>query len=267
MSARWGQGGTAAGTPAKRWPWATSTLVRASHGQRRTIPSRPARCRQATTPPTDHGGTSTRCAQPGRPATPSHSRSSAAAAPRTPEACPSGHLDTPDAWTPDAWTPDAWTPDARMLDVRSTGWTDTPTADRTRRTGQRPGLADVRTSSRPATPAGRPDLARVTATGALGHPRRLRGDGTCAAALTAAATGQLPSTARHEAAPRRTALVCWSWMVRGEGNGTTERCGVRGQAGRECGWGCSLGAEVAWWSAYVQVDAGEEPWMGCGRQR
>ena len=44
-----------------------------------------------------------------------------------------------------------------------------------------------------------------------------------------------------------------------------EGCGVR--LVRECGWGCCLGAEVAWWSAYVQVDAGEEPWMGCGRQR
>jgi hypothetical protein len=33
---------------------------------------------------------------------------------------------------------------------------------------------------------------------------------------------------------------------------------------RECGWGCSLGAEVAWWSAYVQVDVGEELWMGVG---
>jgi hypothetical protein len=43
-------------------------------------------------------------------------------------ACPAGHLEAPDAWTPDTW----------MLDVRSTGWTDIPTADRTRRTGQRP---------------------------------------------------------------------------------------------------------------------------------
>jgi hypothetical protein len=37
--------------------------------------------------------------------------------------------------------------------------------------------------------------------------------------------------------PRRYVLfcgaVCWSWMVRGEGNGTTERCDVLGQAG----WG------------------------------
>jgi hypothetical protein len=44
-----------------------------------------------------------------------------------------------------------------------------------------------------------------------------------------------------------------------------EVCGVG--LVRECGWGCCLGAEVAWWSAYVQVDAGEELWMGCGRQR
>ena len=37
MSAR-RPGGAAAGTPAKRRPWLRSTLVRASHGQRRTIP-------------------------------------------------------------------------------------------------------------------------------------------------------------------------------------------------------------------------------------
>jgi hypothetical protein len=108
--------------------------------------------------------------------------------------------------------PDTWRP--RSLD---TGHLDAgcpldrldghPTADRTRRTGHRPGLAGVPTSLRPATPAGRPDLARVTAPGALGHPRRLHGDGICAAALTAAATRPLPSTAQHEAAPRRTALL------------------------------------------------------------
>ena len=70
------------------------------------------------------------------------------------------------------------------------------------------GLGGVRTYPRDRRPpAGRPDLARVTAPGALGHPGRLRGDGTCTAALTAAATGQLPSTAPHEAAPRRTALL------------------------------------------------------------
>jgi hypothetical protein len=39
------------------------------------------------------------------------------------------------------------------------------------------------------------------------------------------------------------------------GRRKAEVCGVR--LVRECGWGCSLGAEVASWSAYVQVDAGE----------
>jgi hypothetical protein len=100
------------------------------------------------------------------------------------------------------WTPDAWT-----LDVRSTGWTDVPTTGPGMRTGQRPAwpasghlaTGDTRWAARP-----RPRSRRL---GALGHPRRLRGDGTRAAALTAAATGQLPSTARHEAAPRRTALL------------------------------------------------------------
>src|SRR5215217_904597 len=70
------------------------------------------------------------------------------------------------------------------------------------------GLAGVRTSSRPATTRwaaqASPGSRRL---GALGHPGRLRGDGTYAAALTAAATGQLPSTARHEAAARRTAVL------------------------------------------------------------
>jgi hypothetical protein len=53
-------------------------------------------------------------------------------------------------------------------------------------------------------------------------------------------------------------------MVREESNGTTEGCGVRVGLVRECGWGCSLGAEVAWWGAYVQVDAGEELGWGVG---
>jgi hypothetical protein len=152
----------------------------------------------------------------GRPATPSHSgvqrgTDSAAAAPRTPQACPSGHLDAPDAWTPDAWTPD----------VRSTGWTDIPR--RTGRGGQgnnRPGPASGHPRDR-RPPARRPDLPGSRRPGALGHPGRLRGDGTCAAALTAV-TGQLPSTARHEAAPRRTAVLgkdCGSRVVRnGDGH-------------------------------------------------
>jgi hypothetical protein len=120
---------------------------------------------------------------------------SAAAAPRTPQACPSGHLDAPDTWTPDAWT----------LDVRSTGGRTFPTAGPDEADRATTGLAGVRTPSRPATTRRAVRPRPVTAPGAL-DPGRLRGDGTCAAAgrrrhWTAA------STARHEAAPRRTALV------------------------------------------------------------
>jgi hypothetical protein len=184
--------------------------MRASHGQRRSIPF-PSGPMQAG----DHAAHRPRGhVDPLRPAGavrhteplrgPGRGQGGGSAADTG--ACPSGHLDAPDAWTPDAWTPDAWTPDAWTLDVRSTGWTDI--ARRTGRGGQgndRPGRRPD--SSRPASTPGRPDLARVAAPGALGHPGWLRGDGTCAAALTAAAPGQLPSTARHQAAPRRSALL------------------------------------------------------------
>jgi hypothetical protein len=53
-------------------------------------------------------------------------------------------------------------------------------------------------------------------------------------------------------------------MVRGEGNGTTEGEVCRVGLVRKCGWECCLGVEVAWWSAYVQVDAGEELGRGVG---
>jgi len=208
-----GPGGAAAGTPAKRRPWATSTLVRASHGQRRTIPfpSGPMRAGDhAARGPRGH-------VDPLRPAGAARHRATPGSSARTARRQRRGHQRPV---RPDTWmyrTPDTW-----MLDVRSTGWTDIPTADRTRRTGQRPAwpasghlaTGDTRWAARPS-----PGSRRL---GALGHPRRLGGDGTCAAALTAAATGQLPSTARQEAAPRRTAVVCWIWMVREEGNGTTE---------------------------------------------
>jgi hypothetical protein len=133
VSAR--RSGGAAGSPAKRRPWATVDLVAARHGQPPRHRSRLARCRQASTRPW-HRGTSIRCARPGGP----HSQplqvqrdaDRAAALPRTAEACPSGHR-TPGHRTRGHWTSDAWT-----LDVRSTGWTDIPRRDRTRRTGQRP---------------------------------------------------------------------------------------------------------------------------------
>jgi hypothetical protein len=121
---------------------------------------------------------------------------------------------TPVAWTPDAWTPDAWTPD-----VRPTSWTDVRTADADRATN---GVAGVRTSWTATTTA----TAGWVAQTSLGLQRLRRSathDGSVVTTPAAAVAGQLRSTARHEAAPRRTALVCWIWMVREEGNGTTER--------------------------------------------
>jgi hypothetical protein len=178
---------------------ATVDLMRAWHGQRRIIHSRPARCRQATTPadhrPIDPPGPA------GAAATPNHSGSSAA---RTGRRQRRGHwsvsVRTPDA--PDARSPDTW-----MLDVRSTGWTDVSTADWTRRTRQRPGWPASGHPRHWRPPPGGPTPPGHGTWGRSGQPGRLRGDGPCAAALTAATTGQLPSTARHDAAPRRTALL------------------------------------------------------------
>jgi hypothetical protein len=176
-------GAKAAPPPRRRprgGPGPGSTLVRASHGQRRPLPSRPARGRQATTPPADHGARRPVGPNRGRPATPSHSRSArrgqrGGSAADT-GACPSGHLDAADAWTPDAWTLDAWT-----LDVRSTGWTDIPTAGPGARTGQRPAWPASGHPRAGDHPLGGPTAPRSRRLGALGHPGRLRGDGTCAA--------------------------------------------------------------------------------------
>jgi hypothetical protein len=124
----------------------------------------------------------------GRPATPSHSRSSAAQTAVAGAAEPDTW--TPDGWTPDGWTPDAWTLDAWTLEVRSTGWTDVLTAGPDEADRATTGLAAVRTSSRPAITrrAARPRPGHG-AWGALGHPERLRGDGT-------APCGSLPPHSR-----------------------------------------------------------------------
>jgi hypothetical protein len=185
-------GGAAAGKPARWRPRLRSTLVRARHGQRRTtlFPSGPMQAG-------DHAAHRPRrhvdhWPRPGRPATPSHPGSSAdspAAAPRTPETRLSGHPDAPDAWTPDTWTPD----------VRSTGWTDVPTTGPWTRTTT--GWPASGHSWRPAITRWAARLHRVTAPGGARPAMTAPGDGPCAAALTAAITGQLPSTARHEAAP------------------------------------------------------------------
>jgi hypothetical protein len=173
-------GGAAAGTPTKRRPWATVDLVPAGHGQppHHRFPSGPM---QATTRPRTPGAP-----RPTGPAGGPHTQplqvqrdaDHAAAVPRTAQACPSGHLNTRHLDTGHR-TPDV----GRPLD----GLDGRPTAGPGRgqgndRRGRRPDILA------PATPAGRPDLTRVTAPGALGHPGRPRGNGTCAGALTAAAT-------------------------------------------------------------------------------
>jgi len=124
-------------------------------------------------PPAATGDTSTHCAQPGGPHTQplqvQRDADRAAALPRTAGACPSGHLDTGRL---DTGRLDTGRPLDR-LDGRPTAGPDE--ADRATTD-----LASVRTSPRRRPPAGRPDLTQVTALGALGHPGRLRGDGTCA---------------------------------------------------------------------------------------
>jgi hypothetical protein len=155
VSARWGQDGAAAGTPAKRRPWLRSTSCEPATANAAASPCRPARCRQATTPPTGHGGTSTRCARPGRPATPSHSRvqrgtDSPAAAPRTPEPV------RPDTWMPR--TPGHRTPGhrtrGRWMSARPVGRTSHGGPDEADRATT--DLAGVRTPRARRAPLGGP---------------------------------------------------------------------------------------------------------------
>jgi hypothetical protein len=149
-----------------------------------------------------HRGTSTHCAQPAGPHTQplqvQRDADRAAALPRTAQACPSGHLNTGSLNTgrPDTGRPDTGHLETghRTLDVGRPldGLDGRPTAGPGRgqgndQPGRRPDILA------PATPAGRPDLTRVTALGVLGHPGRPRGDGTCAGALTAAATDSCPA--------------------------------------------------------------------------
>jgi hypothetical protein len=127
---------TPAAAAAER-PWLRLTSCEPGTATMGTIASRPARCRKATTRPRPMG-TSTRCARPGRPAPPSHSRiqrgaDRAAAAPRTPERV------RPDTRTPDTGHRDAGRPLDRP-DGHPHGGPDE--ADRTTT-----GLAGVRTSS------------------------------------------------------------------------------------------------------------------------
>jgi hypothetical protein len=186
------------GTPAKRRPWLRSTpgASQPRPTPPHPLPSGPMRAGDhAAHRPRRHIN---RLDQPGRPATPSHSGVQRADS----RACPSGHLEarTPGHRTPGHRTPGRWT------SARPVGRTS-PRRDRTRRTGQRPAWPASGHPRDRQHPLDGPTSPRSRRLGALGHPGRRRGDGTCAAALTTAATGQLPTTTRHQAAPRRTAVL------------------------------------------------------------
>jgi hypothetical protein len=203
-------------------PGLPPTLVRATHCQRTTILPRQAQIRQrrpsrsrtqrhvAPDAPkrelprrTDVFQDPARCGQRGRRGRGHRTRV---------------HPDTLIA--PVAWTPVAWTPDVRPTSGRTSAWR---TADADRATS---GVSGVRTAPTATATATAGWLAQIP----LGLPHLWRSATPDSSAvttpastpLTTAATEQLRSTARHEAAPRRTAVVCWIWMVRGEGNGTTE---------------------------------------------
>jgi hypothetical protein len=177
-------------SPANRpapWRW-TSSLVGKAAGRRRSLcacdaaaqvrrpscepptanaapplPLKPV-CGRATTPPADHGGTSnplrpTGTARRTEPFQGQRGADSAAAALRTPEARPSGHLDGTGR------VDTAWTPDVSLTD-----WTDVRTVDRGR------GQGDDRRGRRPdilATgdhPLGGQTSPGSQCLGALGHP-------------------------------------------------------------------------------------------------
>ena len=193
---------------------------------RASLPARPVRT--ATTKPlADHSDTSnpvgTTWAEPHRPIPGSSTGWTARMQRlRTPERCPSGHPNH-------AGRVDTGRPPAQWTDVRPA---DSGRGQGDKRRVRPPDILDGH---------GHGDR-RLAGQFPVGLPRLRRSathDGSAvtipaAAALTAAATEQPRSAARHEAAPRRTALVCWIWMVREEGNGTTEG-GVSGVGlVREC---------------------------------
>jgi hypothetical protein len=104
-------------------------------------------------------------------------------------------------------------------------------------------------------------LRRAAAVWATNQPGQL-GSRTTGTGPATAATVSCRCYSAVQLTPRRTAVVCWIRRVRGEGNGTTEGEVCRVGLVRKCGWECCLGVEVAWWSAYVQVDACEKLGMG-----
>jgi hypothetical protein len=227
-SARVGQAAPQPGRRPSGGPGLGSTLVRARHGQRRSLPFWSGPMQAGDHAARGPRGTSTRCARLGGPphrATPGPARGQRGASTadtkglsvRTP-GCP-GRLDTGRPLD--------------RLDGRPHGGPDE--ADRAPT-----GLAGVRTSSRPATTRRAVRPRPVTAPGAL-DPGRLRGDGTCAAA------GPPPPLDSCRAPPGMRArpgalLSCvgiGGYEERAMGRRKAEVCGVR--LVRECGWGLFLG--------------------------
>ena len=202
---------------------------------------------------------------------------------------------TPDGWTPHGWTADGWTLDGWTAHGRPPDlWTTTP-GDRTpdswtagSRTPKPDGWTPHAGHRRP-TPwracwQGRPRRRRLSSRYRLDAPpgRRRLGEQQPGPLSRKDAGGTHAGTdgsghrrdSQLQVVRRRPAgaLAHCCRVLDLDGTrggqrdyGKVRGCGVR--LVRACGWGCSLGAEVAWWSAYVQVDAGEELWMGCGRQR
>jgi hypothetical protein len=164
-------------------------------------------------------------------------------------------------------TPDIHTRtlDSRRVDI---AYADTGRSHRTPDTGHRTrgrdrvrGQGDLDTegipdrlpgrSRLPNCPLGRRTVDLWSASSALGD-----GEVPASARLPTALPGACSVTpsARPSRALAHCSRVCWIWMVRGEGNGTKESWGVRGQGG----WGDADGrCSRVVVGAGVQVGAGE----------
>jgi hypothetical protein len=101
----------------------------------------------------------------------------------------------------------------------TTAWTPHGGRDRRRRHGRHPGLADYGGNARPLDGGWR--LRRAAAVWATNQPGQL-GSRTTGTGPATAATVSCRCYSAVQLAPRRTAVVCWIWTVRVEGNGTKE---------------------------------------------
>jgi hypothetical protein len=152
-------------------PGRSSTLVRATHGQRSTIPSRQARFgqRRPSRAPTT-ATRPTRCANVAGPAAPTDSGSSTVRTARlqrlwTPDACPSGHPGSPRSR--------GHRSPGHQTSARPVGRTSVRMADSGRgpsddRRGRRPDILDGHDDG--DRRLGGPNLARVAASAALVNP-------------------------------------------------------------------------------------------------